>query len=165
MTDARRPNFPSIVGVVSPSIPCSERAAHQNVESGATLKHASRPASGKPFGSSVARFVRELPPARWRRCGRARRRGPAGARSSTRSYPLQDESPDFAVELAPDDKHVGNRRVGDPAFCAAHEESPVDRHGLCLHTPWIAAVVGLCQAKCPDFVARCCKVRRNKRWG
>ena len=58
-----------------------------------------------------------------------------------------------AVVLGPDDKHVGNRRVGDPHLGAGKAVAAVDLAGAGDHAAGVGAVVGLGQAEAADPLA------------
>ena len=66
---------------------------------------------------------------------------------------LDDEAADLAVELRPDHRDVGDRRVGDPHFGAGEAIAAGDFFGARHHRAGIGAVIGLGEAEAADEFA------------
>ncbi len=52
--------------------------------------------------------------------------------------------------LCPDDKDIGDRRVGDPGFTAVQAEAPGDGARAGLHAPGVGAVIRFGEAEAAD---------------
>ena len=63
---------------------------------------------------------------------------------------LDDEAANSAVELGPDHRHMGDRRVGDPGLVAGETKAAGDFLGARRHRARIGAVVGLGEAEAAE---------------